>query len=79
MQLVKGNSRSTISTQGDHQPKILVLSYHFHRTNQKQKFASDNDLDFGKSSQEQVRRNPYMDLGTETNLQSQRHTRGKQL
>ena len=49
------------------------------RTNQKQKFASDNDLDFGKSSQEQVRRNPYMDLGTETNLQSQRHTRGKQL
>ena len=29
--------------------------------------------------EEHVRRDPYMNLGAETNFQSQRHTRGKQL
>ena len=29
--------------------------------------------------EEHVRRDPYMNLGAETILQSQRHTRGKQL
>ena len=76
MQLVKGNSRSTISTQGDYQAKILVLNYHSLRTNPKQ-IASDIDLDYGKTSQEQVRKYPYMNLGAETNLQSQRHNRGQ--
>ena len=39
--------------------------------------ASEINLDCGKTSQEQVRKNQYMNLGTETNLQSQRHNRGQ--
>ena len=39
MKPVKGNSRSTISTQGNHQTKILVLNNHSLRTNPKQIFC----------------------------------------
>ena len=36
------------------------------------------DLDYGKTSQEQVRKYTYnVDLGAETNLQSQSHNRGQ--
>ena len=42
-------------------------------------YASDKDLDSGKTSQEQDQKYQFMNLGTETSLQSQRHTRGKQL
>ena len=41
-------------------------------------FASDIDLDYGKTSQEQVRKyTNNIDLGAETSLQSQSHNRGQ--
>ena len=39
MKLVKGNSMSTLSTQGNHQTKILVLNNRALRTNPKQIFC----------------------------------------
>ena len=77
MQLVKGNSRSTIPIQGDHQTKILVLNNHFLKS-KTIIYVLDIDLDCGETSQEQVRRYPFMNLGALIRLQSHRHTRGKQ-
>ena len=40
-------------------------------------FASDNDLDCGKNHKNKYEDNQFMNLGTETNLQSQSHNRGQ--
>ena len=62
MQLVKGNSRSTISTEDDYHTTIFILNYHSLRHIRNKYFASDYDLDYGKTSQEQVRKTPINEL-----------------
>ena len=53
----------------------LPLSKNNSETNN---FASDIDLDYGKTSQEQVRKyTNNIDLGAETSLQSQSHNSGQ--
>ena len=78
MQLVKGNSRSTISTHGYHQTMILVLISHSLRINQKQMILHQIlILIMKKHHKNNSEKKQFMDLGTETNLQSQRHNRGQ--
>ena len=76
MQLVKGNSRSTISTHGYHQTMILVLISHSLRINQKQMILHQIlILIMKKHHKNKSEKKQYMNLGAETNLQSQRHNR----
>ena len=78
MQLVKGNSRSTISTQGDYHTKILVLSSHSLRTFPKQIFQHQKlILIMERHHKNKCENNPFMNLGAETILQSQGHNRGQ--
>jgi len=70
MKLVKGNSRSTISTQGDYHTKILVLSFLSKNKSEANILASAIDLDMERHHKNKCENNPFMNLGAETILQS---------